>query len=182
MGRMKKTDNEKQDFIFMYLEEYKKNPRFSFCEWEESSLDTRYRRIQDWLARRTKKGTNPKAVEMTSREGLTEEQQRYYDFLEQINHFSNCFKEMYYASTRIEDLQNFKVRVNAFIDAAIKEKNDKVIEEINREIADNEKVLDNWDTFKRQQLTNFEYRLNAEKEERQNRLNELQERLKTMQG
>lgn len=182
MSRLKITDNEKQDFIFKYFKEYSENPRFNFHEWEETSLDTRYRRIQDWLARKIKNGANPNAEEMTSKQGLTEEQQRYFDFLKQINGFAYRFKHMYLVDTQIVDLQRLKEDVNAFIDAAIKEKSAKEIEKIKSEIADKKEKLDNWDTFKRQQLTNFEFRLNAEKEESQNRLNELQERLKTLQG
>ena len=178
MARPTKTDREKQEFIAEYFEEYRENPRFHSSDWEKADLDTRYRRVQDWLARKAKKGATPKAVEITSKEGLTEQQQRYNDFLEQIKRFDSRFIRMYYSDTQIEDLQRLKEDVNAFIDAAITEKNSKEIEEIKREIADNERRLDNWDAIIEEELTNLEKQRKAEQE----RLKELQERLKELQG
>lgn len=161
MARQKKTEEEKQEFISTNFSEYKAAFRdFDQNEWETLDLDKKYKRVYDFLKRQ--KNKEKKAQEKAEGK-LTEKLNTWYECLMEIESYS------------LIEILKLKDEINRYIDSSIRRKK-------NKEIAEKEKELAEFDQETKLKLQALEERRKEEKEEKEEQLKRLKEKLNELQG
>lgn len=144
MPKKKRTDEEKQAFIDLHFEEYKRelyelNKPINMQEWEGLNLDKKHKRVNDWLRRKNVK--NQKTAN-----GL-------FDELQRVNYLTAL------------ELLTLKGDVCALIDRVINEK-------IEKEKTDLENKLAKFDDVTKLEIMRAKENVETARKEEKRRLQE----------